>query len=406
MGGTTAKLCVIERGVPRIGDDLEVGRVYRLKPGSGLPVRVPSVDMVEVGAGGGSIARVNSLGLVNVGPDSAGADPGPACYGQGGSQPTVTDADLVLGYLDPRYFLGGRMRLDRDAAFAVLEEHVASKLGVSVEEAAAGIHLLVNEGMANAARAHVLERGVDPHVLPLFAFGGAGPVHAVGVAASLGSPAVIVPYGAGVLSALGFLAAPVAFDLVRSCRIDLGTARWSDVDELVRELEDEGGGLLAESGVPSADVSFTRIAEMRYIGQGQAVRVGLPEGELPDWQSRLLGDFEGAYRTLYGHGGPSSVPVEIVRVRVTASGPAPRIHIEPTKRRMTTPASAGERDAYFSSCGGFVRTPVWERAALKPGAALPGPAVVQEPESTLVVPPDYEAVVTDELALRVSKTAV
>ncbi|HEY6054986.1 MAG TPA: hydantoinase/oxoprolinase family protein, partial [Gaiellaceae bacterium] len=197
MGGTTAKLCAIARGRPLVSEEFEVDRVYRLKRGSGLPLKIPVVDMIEIGVGGGSIARVSALGTLAVGPDSAGADPGPACYGLGGSEPTVTDADLVLGYLDPGYFLGGRMALDLEAAHAAIAA-VAGPLGLSLDEAAWGIHQVVNENMANAARVHAVERGLDPRRLPLFAFGGAGPVHALGVAAALGSPAVYAPQGAGV----------------------------------------------------------------------------------------------------------------------------------------------------------------------------------------------------------------
>ena len=195
MGGTTAKLCVIERGEPLIAQEFEVDRVYRLKRGSGLPVRIAVVDMIEIGAGGGSIARVDSLGLVTVGPDSSGSDPGPACYGLGGVEPTVTDADLVLGYLDSGSFLGGRMQLDVAAARSAIERRIADPLGVSVEDAAFGIHDLVNEGMTNAARVHAVERGKDPSSLPLFAFGGAGPVHACGVARALGVPWLVAPPG-------------------------------------------------------------------------------------------------------------------------------------------------------------------------------------------------------------------
>src|SRR5207253_6398462 len=180
MGGTTAKLCVIEDGQPLKTHELEVDRVYRFRKGSGLPVRIPVIDMIEIGAGGGSIARVDSLGLLKVGPDSSGADPGPACYGRGGTQPTVTDADLLLGYLDPEFFLGGRLKLDRAAAEAAISSKIAEPLGMSPLRAAWGIHQLVNEGMASAARVHAIERGKDPRSLPLFAFGGAGPGHGFG----------------------------------------------------------------------------------------------------------------------------------------------------------------------------------------------------------------------------------
>ncbi|MGH2369499.1 MAG: hydantoinase/oxoprolinase family protein, partial [Chloroflexota bacterium] len=216
MGGTTAKACLIEDGRPLVTTELEVDRVYRFKKGSGLPIKAPAIEMIEIGAGGGSIARVDPFGLVKVGPQSAGAQPGPACYGQGGDQPTVTDADLLLGYLDPAFFLGGRMRLDRAAAERAIAEQIGGPLGLSVVEAAWAIHQVVNEQMAAAARMHAVERGKDVRAFPLFAFGGAGPVHAHRVAAILGVREIICPFAAGVGSTVGFLVAPLAFDFVRS----------------------------------------------------------------------------------------------------------------------------------------------------------------------------------------------
>ena len=223
MGGTTAKVCLIEDGTPSRASQLEVDRVYRFKKGSGLPIKIPVIDMIEIGAGGGSIASVDTLGLLQVGPASAGADPGPACYARGGSAPTVTDADLLLGYLDPGFFLGGQMRLDVEAARRAIEERVAVPLGLTVTQAAWGIHQVVNENMANAARIHAIERGKNARQFPLLAFGGAGPVHAYGVASTLHSPAIILPLGAGVASTLGFLTAPLSFDFVRD--VDRGAGR-------------------------------------------------------------------------------------------------------------------------------------------------------------------------------------
>src|SRR4030095_3633918 len=215
MGGTTAKLCVIEDGQPLKTHEFEVDRVYRFRKGSGLPVRIPVIDMIELGAGGGSIARVDSLGLLKVGPESSGAVPGPVCYRQGGTDPTVTDADLVLGYLDPNYFLGGKMQLDLAGARDALGR-LGANLNMTAEQAAWGIYQIVNENMANAARAHLGERGKDPRRMPVYAFGGAGPVHGYRVAEILRLPALISPFGAGVGSTFGLLAAPLAFDFVRS----------------------------------------------------------------------------------------------------------------------------------------------------------------------------------------------
>src|SRR5436305_9392800 len=234
MGGTTAKFCVIDRGQPLIAHEFEVDRRSRLKKGSGLPIKLPVIEMIEIGAGGGSRARIDPMGLLKVGPESAGADPGPVCYGYGGTEPTVTDADLLLGYLDPDYFLGGQMALDLDGARAALSR-LAEPLTMRVEEVAWGIHQVVNENMANAARAHLGERGMDPRRLPLFAFGGAGPVHGYRVAEILRLPWVIAPFGAGVGSTFGLLVAPLAFDFVRSAYSRLDEADWSLANDLLVE---------------------------------------------------------------------------------------------------------------------------------------------------------------------------
>src|SRR5216117_3647068 len=240
MGGTTAKACVIDDGVPLVGREFEVARADRFKKGSGLPIRVPVIELLEIGAGGGSIARVDRMGLLKVGPDSAGADPGPACYNLGGRFPTVTDADLLLGYLDAEFFLGGRMRLDREAARRSVEEHVARPLGLDVTGAAWGIHRLVNENMAAAARIHGIERGRDLRQYPLFAFGGAGPVHCWQVAKILKVPRILIPFGAGAMSAYGLLAAPLAFDFVRTGRQRLDRADWPAINRLFAEMRRRG----------------------------------------------------------------------------------------------------------------------------------------------------------------------
>ena len=403
MGGTTAKLCVVEEGRPLVADEFEVDRRYRLKRGSGTPVRVPVIDMIEIGVGGGSIARVNRLGLLEVGPDSAGADPGPACYGLGGTRPTVTDADLVLGYLDPAYFLGGRMELDVDGARDAIEREVAGPLGKSAEDAAWGIHTIVNENMANAARVHAVERGKDPTALPLFAFGGAGPVHAAGVAAALGSPVLVAPLGAGVMSALGFLTAPLAFDFVQTWRCTLDDPDWGRVNELLREMEADGAALLAESGLAAGEVEHERYAEMRYLGQGHEVRVRLPQSELGA-TAELLEPFEREYERLYGRRGPD-VPVEVITWRVVSSGPRPDLELAAVTVDASSRPPRAARAAFFPTLGGYVETPVYDRYALRPGARLAGPAIVEERESTLVVGPGQLVAVTPELSLEVTLEA-
>jgi len=388
MGGTTAKFCVIDGGEPPIAHEFEFDRVYRFKKGSGLPARISAIEMVEIGAGGGSIARVDSLGLLKAGPDSAGAEPGPACYGRGGSEPTVTDADLVLGYLDPNFFLGGRMKLDLEAAQRAIHDRIARKLDISLEKAAWGIHQVVNENMANAARVHILERGKDPRRYPLFAFGGAGPVHGFRIAQALGSPEFIAPLGAGVMSTIGFLVAPLAFDFARSWRAPLAGLDWQRANALLAEMETEGRALLEVSGVLSHDVRFRREADMRYVGQGYEIPVRLPDEKLGEhFTSEISTAFEEAYRRLYGRLGPP-VAIEITNWRVSCSGPKPKLRLDigPQANADVHPRK-NMRQAYFPELGEFVEISVFDRYCLTPGAIVEGPAVVEERESTAIIGP-------------------
>ena len=390
MGGTTAKACVIDHGVPLVAREFEVARADRFKKGSGLPVRVPVIEMIEIGAGGGSIARVDRMGLLKVGPDSAGADPGPACYNLGGRQPTVTDADLLLGYLDVGFFLGGRMRLDRAAAERAVVEHVARPLALDVTAAAWGIHRVVNENMAAAARIHGIERGRDLRAYPLFAFGGAGPVHCWHVARILKVPRILVPFGAGAMSAWGLLAAPLAFDFVRTLRARLDAADWAVLNAVFGEMEDEGRELLARAGVARADMRVARIAEMRYVGQGHEVEAAVPAGPLSASSlPAITAAFEEAYRALY-HRLPQGVPIEALNWRVTVSGPPPALAtggVPPAVDVAAAAAVKGQRRAWFAEAGDWVDTPVYDRYALGPGAIFDGPAIVEERESTAVVGP-------------------
>jgi N-methylhydantoinase A len=390
MGGTTAKFCVIDRGQPLITYEFEVDRRYRFKKGSGLPIKASVIEMIEIGAGGGSIAHIDSLGLLKVGPESAGAEPGPVCYGRGGSEPTVTDADLVLGYLDPDYFLGGRLKLDLAAARHAIKEKIADRSGISVEEAAWGIHQIVNENMANAARIHTLERGKDPRRFPIFAFGGAGPVHGFRIAKALGSPTLIVPFGAGVTSAVGFLTAPLAFDFVRSWPGALDRLDWAKANELLAEMEAEGQELLEASGVSPEQISHRREADLRYVGQGHEIRVPLPSGEInSNSVATITASFEEVYRRLYerlSH----SVPIEIINWRVTSSGPTPQVRLQATPTEQGTAQSAlrGYRKAYFPELSGYHDTPVYDRYLLVPGEHFTGPAIIEEHESTTIVGPE------------------
>ena len=262
MGGTTAKSCLIQEGEPGMVSTFEVGRVHRFKKGSGLDIQVPVVDLMEIGAGGGSIARISKMGLLQVGPDSAGSDPGPICYRLGGTEPTVTDADLCLGYLDPNFFLGGEMKLDRESAQRAIEEKIARPLGVTPIEAIWGIHDLINETMASAAKTHIAEKGGNPKVTTICAFGGAGPVHAYGLARKLEAPRVLIPPIPGVGSALGFFTAPRAFDLVRSHKVGLREANFAEIEKLFQDMEKEGAGILQRGG------TIENIAYERYALRG------------------------------------------------------------------------------------------------------------------------------------------
>ncbi len=387
MGGTTAKCCLIGEDGPTSSSEFEVGRVYRFKKGSGLPVSVPVIELIEIGAGGGSIARIDNLGLLKVGPDSAGADPGPACYGRGGTAPTVTDADLVLGYLDPDHFLGGTMKLDVEAARAAIET-IAKPLGMSIEAAAWGIHQVVNEQMASAARIHAIERGEDVREFPMFAFGGAGPVHACNVGAILRSPEVIVPFGAGVGSTIGFLVAPVSFDFVRTYVDRIESIDWAYANARLEEMAAEGEAMLANAGIAPADIAVQRIAEMRYVGQGHEIAVELPAGQLsaatlPD----LIARFESTYQKLYGRTATGN-PIETVNWRVTTAAPAPDLPLErwaTNRDSALTEALKGRRAMFVPGSGSLVDVPVFDRYLLSPGDVGTGPMIIEERESTVVV---------------------
>jgi N-methylhydantoinase A len=380
MGGTTAKAALIDRGQPARTLEFEVARVDRFRKGSGLPLKVPVIDMIEIGAGGGSVARVDRLGLIRVGPDSAGADPGPACYGLGGTEPTVTDCDLLLGYLAPDRFLGGEMRLNVRAAEAAVLRGVGTPLGLDAIEAAWAVHETVNNGMAQAAAIHATEKARRIEGYTMVPIGGAGPVHACAIARKLGVRQLVVPAGAGVASAFGFLAAPLSFAFLRG-RVDaLDTLDFAALLHVVEEMRSEGSAMLAKAGVAGGT---TRIgASMRYAGQGFSVEVEASEEMLAQGdRAALRTAFEAEYRRLYGRFEPM-LPVECVGWRVAVSGPAPEI--SPGARPCTGPARKGTRKAWFGE--GFVAAEVWDRAALQPGNTLTGPALVEERESTLVLP--------------------
>jgi N-methylhydantoinase A len=405
MGGTTAKMCLIKDGQPEMANTFEIARVHRFKRGSGLPVQVRSIELIEIGAGGGSIARVDDLGLLKVGPSSAGADPGPACYGLGGTEPTVTDADLVLGYLNPDNFLGGRMPLSVDAAAEAIGRVVAEPMGLTVLEAAWGIHQVVNENMTAATRIHVAERGADVRRMRMIAFGGAGPVHSDAIARALKMRGTIIPSGAGVTSALGFLTAPISFELARSVVGPLDENRLDELDEVYSQLEQEGRALLAGAGVAGDEMRFVRQADLRHMGQGHDIVLELPFPRLRgvDLETELEPLFYARYESVFGHA-HRHLALEIVTCRLTASGPLPALTLEPERGAAAPSADAVRevRRVYFHDAGGFVETTAYERASLAPGATFRGPAVIEEKDSTAVVAPGATVVVDPYLNLVVT----
>jgi N-methylhydantoinase A len=382
MGGTTAKLCLVDDGQPAITYSFEAARERRFKRGSGLPIRIASIELLEVGAGGGSIARVDELGLMKVGPDSAGAEPGPACYGRGGVEPTVTDAALVLGYLDPAFFLGGAMPLDADAARRAIQR-VAAPLGVDPVRAAWGIHDIVCEQMAAAARIHVAEKGRDPRRYALLATGGAAPGHACRVAAKLGVARVICPPGAGVASTFGLLVAPPKVDLVASYVTRIDELDAPRLQKLYDALAADAIARLSGVGVPADRIVFERRADMRYVGQGFEIVVPLPPNAD---EGSLRAAFEAAYVDAYARLIPGA-PIEALSWRLTALGPAPRAAFLSSPATRGGVAPKAHRPAWFPEFDAFRDVPVHDRYALAPGETLDGPAIVEERESTVVVPP-------------------
>jgi N-methylhydantoinase A len=387
MGGTTAKMCLIQNGAPDRKFDFEAGRVRRFQKGSGLPLKVSVVDMIEIGAGGGSIARVDpASGLMKVGPRSAGAKPGPICYGRGGVEPTVTDSDLVLGRLDPAYFLGGEMALDLNAVTRAVSGDLSAKLGVRADDAALGIRRIVDETMAAATRMHMAEKGRDPRRFTLIAFGGAGPVHACDLARLLKIKRVLVPLGAGVASAIGFLVAPPATDLVRSLVGRLERLDWAKIAALYAEMVAEARGLLIGAGADPADIIYKPAADMRYVGQGFEIPVPMPSlAPGPQDVAAIEQNFLAAYRERFGRA-LDGLPIEALTWRLAASAPGRDIAMEGAQKSEAGEAKRGSRRALFEAHG-WCDCAVYDRYRLAPGAAFAGPALVEERESTCVIPP-------------------
>jgi N-methylhydantoinase A len=397
MGGTTAKAGLIQDGRPRVTKDYEVGAMAKASAtgarGSGYPIRTPVIDLVEIGAGGGSIAWIDSGGMLRVGPHSAGADPGPACYGKGGTEPTITDANLVLGRLNPDYFLGGEIALDVDRAYRAIEERCARPLGLDVLTVAHGIIEIANAAMTNALRLVSIQRGHDPRQFALVAFGGAGPVHANYLAKQAEIRTAIIPMSPGTTSALGLLVTDLQHDYAvtvneRADQIDLRA-----LEEVFRSLETEGRATLAREGVGQRRVSFVRQLEMRYAGQSYELTIPLNGGQIENASLAMAtAAFNRAHEQTYGFSAPGE-PVEIVNVRLTAIGliAKPRLREAPVSGNSARDALKGTRPVWFAEAGGFVPCPILDRYRLGAGASIPGPAVIEEKDSTTVVHPGYVA---------------
>jgi len=391
MGGTTAKICLIDEAKPQTNRVFEVARIYRFKKGSGIPLRVPVIEMVEIGAGGGSIARVDAMGRIAVGPDSAGAEPGPACYGRGGTEPTVTDADLVLGRIDPAAFSGGKLALDVPAAAGAVARGIGEKLGLGAAFAALGVSEMVDENMSNAARVHTIESGKDVRERTLIAFGGAAPLHAARVAEKLGLRRVLVPTDAGVGSAIGFLRAPMAYEIVRTNLQRLSSFEAMQANRILAEMRAEAEAIVRAGVGPTAPLEERRAAFMRYRGQGHEIAVPLPVRRYADGDKALLiAAFEEAYRALYSRAIPG-VDVEILSWVTVVSAPVDA-HLEtPLPTAPAAPQPFARRPVFDPAAGEFLEVPFYRRADLRPGSIVPGPAVIEEDETSTVVSPAFAA---------------
>jgi N-methylhydantoinase A len=388
MGGTTAKLCLLTDGQPSTSREFEVARVYRFLKGSGLPLRIPVIDLVEIGAGGGSIVSVDQLGRIEVGPESAGSEPGPACYGRGGLAPTITDADVLAGRIRAEWFAGGRLPLDLLAAAQAVADGVAGPLGIDNDAAVVGVGEMVVENMANAARVHAVDRGRDLGGGAMVAFGGAAPLHACRLAERLGTHTVIVPPGAGVGSAIGFLRAPVSYELVRTCHQQLDRFDREPVNRVLEELLTEARLVVSEADGSAALVE-TLYASMRYRGQGHEIEVELPLTQFgPGDEAILLDAFDRAYRSLYTRVIPGMVAEVLTwRVKVSTLVAPPEPVAEPAPRTLV----ANRHERVLDPDDGWLDFAVFRRADLKPGDCFAGPALVVEDQTTTVVSPRFDA---------------
>jgi N-methylhydantoinase A len=395
MGGTTAKAGLVEHGMPRITKEYEVGTAAgaeRGAKGAGYPIRTPVIDLVEIGAGGGSIAWVDPGGALRVGPHSAGADPAPVCYRRGGTQPTITDANLVLHRIDPDHFLGGEMRLDEAAATLAIKEKCADPLGLDVIEVALGIVEIANTAMVNAVRRISVQRGYDPRDFVLVAFGGAGPLHANRLAVELEIPTVLVPMSPGTTSAMGLLVTDLKHDyattvIQRTDRLDAEM-----VNRLYHEMEAQGHKALLAEGMGHARIGFERQVDMRYVGQSYELSIPLDDGRVEDALEGMLQRFHDEHERAYGFAAPGE-PVELVALRLTAVGSIAKPRLRELAQRSgdvgATPRAV--RQVYFAEAGGFVDCPSYDRYRLAAGGRVEGPAIVEEMDSTTVIHPGFRA---------------
>jgi len=394
MGGTTAKVCLIEEHTPRTSRNFEIDRAERFLKGSGIPVRIPVIEMIEIGAGGGSIAGVDTLGRLRVGPKSASSDPGPACYGRGGKAPTVTDSDLTVGYIDPHAFAEGRLRLQPELSRQAIEDAVSGPLGTSVIAGADGISQSVDEAMANAARMHAVEQGKNLAQCSMVAFGGNGPLHATRVAEKIGVGEIIVPQNPSVGSAIGFLFAPVSYEIVRSYHVAIDAFPFVAINELMAELETEATAIVS-AGAAGAPLRVKRIAFMRYAGQGHEIEVAIPAGGIGKTSLQTLIEvFEEVYARLFSRVVPDMV-VEVMNWSVTVSSelPAPDKIGETASSNQATPS--GQRSLSIGQHEENVEAGVYPRVELKPGDFINGPALIVEPQTTTFVSNAFSARIDD-----------
>ncbi|MBT5413260.1 MAG: hydantoinase/oxoprolinase family protein [Rhodospirillaceae bacterium] len=396
MGGTTAKICLIEDGQPQTSRTFEVARVYRFLKGSGLPLRIPVIEMVEIGAGGGSVAHIDALGRIAVGPESAGSEPGPACYGRGGENPTVTDSDVVLGRIDPDNFAGGRMTLDRGASEKVLDAVVGSALELDTPHAALGVAEIVDENMANAARVHAIESGKDIERRTLVVFGGAAPVHAARMAEKLNIGRVVIPSGAGVGSAIGFLRAPVAYEVIRSNYQRLGSLNIRHINDLIEQMRKESREVV-EPGAGDRPLKETVIAFMRYVGQGHEVGVEIgvqiAGGKLgDDGDAVMRKGFETAYHALYNRTIPK-LDIEILTWSLQVSTETEKSQSFKPAKKQPAPTAVGERQLLDRDTGKYSTVPYYYRKDLPPGTEVVGPCAIVEDDTNTVVAKGYNAVI-------------